>query len=100
MGSREIAVCTSFEKMDQVGTGCVATCKDCGKAAKVLKGNTTNLMSHLRTKHPKIHEEMGQKLMKRSIFVSNPCRLRSLMTSNRLGMAANKAKVRQQQHST
>ena len=93
MGSREIAVWTSFEKMDQVGTVRVARCKDCGKASKVLKGNTTNLMSHLTTKHPKIHEEMGQKLMKRSIFVSNPCRLRSLMTSNRLGMAANKAKV-------
>ena len=78
MGSREIAVCTSFEKMDQVGTGCVARYKDCGKAAKVLKGNATNLMSHLRTKHPKIHEEMGQKLMKRRIICKQSMQAKKL----------------------
>ena len=59
---KESAVWIYFEKMDQVGAGYrVASCKDCGKAVKILKGNTTNLMSHLRTKHPKIHEEMRQK---------------------------------------
>ena len=48
--------------MDQVGTGyCMANCKHYGKAVKVVKGNMTNLMSHLRTKYPKIHEEMRQK---------------------------------------
>ena len=48
--------------MDQVGTGHhVASCKDCGKVVKILKGKMTNLMSQLRTKHPKIHEEMRQK---------------------------------------
>ena len=56
------AVWIYFEKMDQVGAGYrVASCKDCGKAVKILKGITTNLMSNLRTKHPKIHEEMRQK---------------------------------------
>ena len=52
--------------MDQIGAGYrMASCKDCGKAVKILKGNTTNLMSHLRTKHPKIHEEMRQKTDKK-----------------------------------
>ena len=78
---KESAVWIYFEKMDQVGAGYrVASCKDYGKAVKILKGNTTNLMSHLRTKHPKVHEEMRQKPMKRSVFISNPSRLRSLMT--------------------
>ena len=59
---KESAVWIYFEKMDQVGAGYrVASCKDCGKAVKILKGNTTNLMSHLRTKYPKVHEEMRQK---------------------------------------
>ena len=68
MDSRESAIWIHFEKMDQVaiGTECrMASCKDCGKAVKVLKGNTTNLMSHLRTKHPKIHGEMRQKTDKK-----------------------------------
>ena len=62
MDSRESAVRIYFEKMDQVGTEYrMASCKDCGKVVKVLKGNSTNLMSHLRTKHPKIRGEMRQK---------------------------------------
>ena len=62
MDSRESAVWLYFEKMDQVGTGYhVANCKGCGKVVKVLKGNTTNFMSHLRIKHPKIHKEKSKK---------------------------------------
>jgi len=33
----------------------------CGTIVKVSKGNATNLMSHLRTKHPKIHKIVRQK---------------------------------------
>ena len=29
----------------------MANCKECGKSMKVVKGNTSNLMSHLKTKH-------------------------------------------------
>jgi len=48
-----------FDKMDQVGGGesedHMAKCKDCGTNVKVCKDNTSNLMSHLQTRHPKIH---------------------------------------------
>ena len=33
----------------------MATCKESGKGIKVVKGNTSNLMSHLKTKHSKIY---------------------------------------------
>ena len=78
----------------------MASCKDGGKVVKVLKGNTTNLMSHLRTKHPKIQGEMRQKLMERSVFVNNSSRPRSLTTSNRLhylvAVAASKVKLQEE----
>ena len=49
-----------FDKIDQVGGGksenCMAKCKDCGTTVKVSKDNTINLMSHLQTRHPKIHK--------------------------------------------
>jgi len=40
---------------------CVANCKDSGKNIKVVKGNTSNLMNHLKTKHSTIYEEVIRK---------------------------------------
>ena len=63
--SKESAVWLFFEKTDEEKRGCqgqrVANCKDCGKSMKVVKGNTSNLMSHLKTKHSKIYEEVRRK---------------------------------------
>ena len=63
--SRESAVWSYFEKAkksDQAGTEYrVAHCKECGKTIKTSKGNTTNLMSHLKTKHCKIYKEVRLK---------------------------------------
>ena len=54
-----------FDNMDRVGSGesgdRMAKCKDCGTTVKVSKNNTSNLMSHLRTRLPKIHEVARQK---------------------------------------
>ena len=55
--SKESAVWLFFEKTDEEKSGAqgqrVANCKECGKSMKVVKGNTSNLMSHLKTKHSK-----------------------------------------------
>ena len=32
----------------------MANCKECGKSIKVVKGNMSNLMSHLKIRHSKI----------------------------------------------
>ena len=56
--SKESAVWLYFEKteerLERTGSHRVANCKECGKGIKVVKGNTSNLMSHLKTKHSKI----------------------------------------------
>ena len=39
----------------------MANCKEGGKGIKVVKGNTSNLMSHLKTKHSKVYEEVRRK---------------------------------------
>ena len=39
----------------------MANCKECGKGIKVVKGNTSKLKSHLKTKHSKIYEEVRRK---------------------------------------
>ncbi|XP_065895778.1 zinc finger BED domain-containing protein 4-like [Dysidea avara] len=63
--SKESAVWLYFEKMEErlerTGSHRVANCKECGKGIKVVKGNTSNLMSHLKTKHSKIYEEVRRK---------------------------------------
>ena len=56
----ESAVWLYFQKIKnsgQSGTGYRVECIECGKNVKTAKGNTTNLMSHLKTKHPKKYEE-------------------------------------------
>ena len=63
--SKESAVWLFFEKTDEEKSGSqgqrVANCKECGKSMKVVKGNTSNLMNHLKTKHSKIYEEVRRK---------------------------------------
>ena len=63
--SKESAVWLYFEKteerLERTGSHRVANCKECGKGIKVVKGNTSNLMSHLKTKHSKIYEEVRRK---------------------------------------
>ena len=64
--SKASAVWIYFEKMkepnqEKAGSHRVANCKECGKGIKVVKGNTSNLMSHLKTKHCKIYEEVRRK---------------------------------------
>ena len=60
----ESAVWLHFQKIKnsgQSGTGYRVECTECGKNVKTAKGNTRNLMSHLKTKHPKKYEEVRQK---------------------------------------
>ena len=47
-------------KPNQEGTGShhMGTSKQCGKSIKTTKGNTSNLISHVKTKHCKIYEEV------------------------------------------
>ena len=63
--SKESTVWLYFEKteecLERTGSHRVANCKECGKGIKVVKGNTSNLMSHLKTKHSKIYEEVRRK---------------------------------------
>ena len=59
---KESAVWLYFEKTEersgsQSQAQRVANCKECGKSIKVVKGNTSNLMSHLKTRHSKIYDE-------------------------------------------
>ena len=61
--SKESAVWLYFEKTEersgsQSQAQRVANCKECGKSIKVVKGNTSNLMSHLKTRHSKIYDEV------------------------------------------
>ena len=55
--NKESVVWLFFEKTDEKKSGSqgqrMANCKECGKSMKVVKGNTFNLMSHLKTKHSK-----------------------------------------------
>jgi len=51
---------------------------DCGTTVKVSKGNATNLMSHLRTKDPKMVRQKADK----KVFVSKP--RRSLSTPSNI----------------
>ena len=64
--SKESAVWLYFEKTgersgSQSQAQRVANCKECGKSIKVVKGNTSNLMSHLKSRHSKIYEEVRRK---------------------------------------
>jgi len=64
--SKQSAVWLHFEKTEESsGTRSqahrVATCNECGKSIKVVKGITSNLMSHLKTRHSKIYEEVRRK---------------------------------------
>ena len=63
--NKESAIWLFFEKTNEEKSGSqgqqVANCKECGKSMKVVKGNTSNLMSHLKTKHSKIYEEVRRK---------------------------------------
>ena len=61
-----------------------------------MQGNTANLMSHLRTKHPKIHEEIRQKMDKEKRIHKLSTQLKKLNTKDQAtlpGMAASKAKL-------
>jgi len=49
------------DSVDQPGTGYHVECKVCGKSIKMSKGNTTNLISHLKMTHSKKYEEVKQK---------------------------------------
>ncbi|XP_065895777.1 zinc finger BED domain-containing protein 4-like [Dysidea avara] len=49
------------ECLERTGSHRVANCKEGGKGIKVVKGNTSNLMSHLKTKHSKVYEEVRRK---------------------------------------
>ena len=59
--SKGSAVWLFFEKTDEEKSGsqgqCVANCKECGKSMKVVKENTSNLMSYLKTKHSKVRQK-------------------------------------------
>ena len=64
--SKESAVWLYFEKTgersgSQSQAQRVANCKESGKSIKVVKGNTSNLMSHLKSRHSKIYEEVRRK---------------------------------------
>ena len=41
-----------FQKIKNSDGGNCVECTECGKTAKTKIGNTTNLLSHLKTKHP------------------------------------------------
>ena len=49
----------------QPSTGYHVECKVCGKSIKTSKGNTTNLISHLKTTHSKKYEEVKWKTEER-----------------------------------
>ena len=60
----ESVVWLYFQKIKssgQSGAGYRVECTECGKNVKTAKRNITNLMSHLKTKHPKKYEEVRQK---------------------------------------
>jgi len=64
--SKQSAVRLHFEKTEESsGTWSqaqhVATCNECWKSIKVVKGNTSYLISHLKMRHSKIYEEVRQK---------------------------------------
>ena len=50
-----------IKNLGQSGAGYHVECTECRKNVKTAKGNTTNLMSHLRTKHLKKFVEVRQK---------------------------------------
>ena len=90
--SRESAVWIYFEKVkksDQAGTEYHVA--NCGKTIKISQGNTTNLMSHLRTKHSKIYKEVRQKTDERKRLAEKHNSTKQQSTL--LGMAARKAKL-------
>ena len=101
--SKESAVRLFFEKTDEEKSGSqgqrVANCKECRKSMKVVKGNTFNLKSHLKTKHSKIYEEVRQKTdekCKSKLQTNRSCQSRVLIrhTQQSLpGIAAKKAKL-------
>ena len=101
--SKESAIWLFFEKTDEEKSGsqgqCVANCKECGKSMKVVKGNTSNLMSHLKTKHSKIYEEVRRKTdekRKSKLQTDRSCQSRVLKrhTQQSLpGIAPKKAKL-------
>jgi len=98
--SRESAVWLYFDKMDRVSGGesgdRMAKCKDCGATVKVSKGNTSNLMSHLRARHPKIHEVARQKMDEKKLEQASQAKKKSVNTQQQTtlpGIAARKEKL-------
>ena len=99
--SKESAVWLYFEKTgersgSQSQAQRVANCKECGKSIKVVKVNTSNLMSHLKTRHSKIYEEVRQKTDEKhkSKQPSSQSRvLKRHMKQSLPGIAAKKAKL-------
>ena len=99
--SKESAVWLYFQKTgersgSQSQAQHVANCKECGKSIKVVKGNTSNLMSHLKSRHSKIYEEVRRKTdeKRKSKQPSSQSRVLKRHTQQSLpGIAAKKAKL-------
>ena len=97
---KESAVWLYFEKteecLERTGSHRVANCKECEKGIKVVKGNTSNLMSHLKKKHSKIYEEVRRKTVekrKSKQSISQSSVLKRHAQQSLPGMAAKKAKL-------
>ena len=95
--SKESAVWLYFEKMEEclerTGSHRVANCKECGKGIKVVKGNTSNLMSHLKTKHSKEVRRKTDEKRKSKQSSSQSSVLKRHAQQSLPGMAAKKAKL-------
>ena len=50
-----------FQKIKNSDGGDCVKCTECGKTVKTKTGNTTNLLSHLKTKHPSKYADVKQK---------------------------------------
>ena len=50
-----------FQKIKNSDGGNCVECTECGKTAKTKIGNTTNLLSHLKTKHPSKYADVKWK---------------------------------------
>ena len=71
----------------------MAKCKDCGTTVNVLEVNTTNLMSHQRTKHPKVYEVARQKTDEKKSIRKQTSQATTKPQITLPGMAARKAKL-------
>ena len=99
--SKQSAVWLQFKKTeDSSGTRSqaqrMANCNECRKSIKVVKGNTSNLISHLKTTHSNIYEEVRRKTDEKhkSKQSSSHSRVLKRHTQQSLpGIAAKKAKL-------